>query len=114
MIHATPTFDDYCTIQNRTSDSDGMVDNETFTPQATPVRCRVMKAASRRKTTPDSTEKVQYGVFIFATILLPRNVTIAAHDRIVHEGNTYDVAEVNRPKFRKQVTHQIAICDVRA
>jgi hypothetical protein len=106
-------LNDHCTILNRTTKS-GMTDSEKWTAQPVPVRCRVMKQVSRRKTSSDSAEKVKYGTFVFTNIVLLKSAVIEIHDRISHENRTYDVIEVSRPRNSRGVNHLVAICDVRA
>src|SRR5438874_1820493 len=108
------TLNDRCTIQNRTVDSKGDVDNETWKPQERPTPCRVMKIVNRRRTSPDSAEKMQYGTFVFTNIVLSKKAVIAIHDRIDHGGRMYDVLEVVGARDARGLHHQVAICDVRA
>ncbi len=107
-------LNDQCTILNRTENKAGMVDTETWTAQALPVRCRVMKQINRRKTSPDGAEKVKYGTFVFTNIVLLKSTVIDIHDRISHENRMYDVIEVSQPRDSRGVHHLVAICEVRA
>lgn len=106
-------LNDRCRIQTRVV-TPGMVDTEVFTPQATETRCRVIKQPSRRRTSPDSAEKIQYGTFIFTNIVLPKNAIIVIHDRVEHKGRVYDVLEVIEARDGKGPHHLVALCDARA
>lgn len=105
---------DSCVIQNRSIDSSGKIDNETWTSQTTTTRCRVIKQVNRRRSSPDGSEKVQYGTFVFTNIVLPVATNVLIHDRIVHRGRVYDVLEVIETRDAKGPHHLVALCDVRA
>ncbi len=105
-------LNDRCTILTRTVDKTGKEDTQSFTAQPTPTRCRAMKRASKRHTGTDGSGKIQYGTVVFTTFVLPKNATIAVHDRISHEGRTYGVMEVVRPRNARAVNHIVAVCDV--
>jgi len=107
---------DRCIIQNRTVDTSGKVDKETWTSQATQSKCRAITTTSKRRSSPDSAEKVQYGTFVFMTFHLPKNANIAIHDRIFYpaiNGRTLDVIAVIEAGSTKG-HHLVAQCDARA
>ena len=105
-------LNDFCTIQKR-SVTAGMVDTEVFT-DGNPTRCRVIKQVSRRRSSPDSAEKLQYGTFVFTNIILPRTAALTIHDRIKHRGRSYDVLEVIEGRDSHGLHHLTALCDARA
>jgi hypothetical protein len=95
----------------------GKVDTETWKSQADATRCRVMTQVSRRRTSPDTAEKVQYGTFVFLTVVLPKSAVIAIHDRILYpvkNGQVYDVMAVVPARDGKGPHHLVASCDARA
>ena len=110
-------LNDLCVVQNRTVDSSGKVDNETWTAQAAPVRCRVIQKIARRQTSAEGAEKVQYGTYVFLNVVLPKSVVIEIHDRIlwpVTGGRVYDVMAVVPARDGRGLHHYVANCDARA
>jgi len=104
---------DRCVIQNRTIDPSGMVDDETWTAQAQPSKCRAITTITKRRTSPEGSEKVQYGTFVFLTLILPKQTNIAIHDRVELNGKVFDVIAVVAAG-RTSTHHLVAQCDARA
>ncbi len=112
-----PYLKDLCIIQNRVVNTTDKVDIEDFVAQATPTKCRAMIYTTKRRSSPDTAEKVQYGTFIFMTFILPKTAVVAIHDRIMYppvNGQVFDVAAVNTPGTARKDHHIVARCDARA
>ena len=110
-------INDHCTIQNRTADTTGKSDTETFTAQATPTRCRVITQVSRRRSGASDAEKLQYATLVYTTFALPKTASIGIHDRIAYpvtNGQTFDVIAVIQARDAKGVRHLVAQCEGRA
>lgn len=76
-----------------------------------------MTSVNRRRTSPDSAEKMQYGTLVFLTVALPKTANISIHDRIVYpvaSGKVYDVMSVVQARGARSVSHIVASCDARA
>lgn len=109
----TSLLNDSCVIQTRTVDTSGKTDTESWVAQA-PTRCRALKKVSRRQSSPEGAMKVQYAVYVAVNFALPNSSNVAKRDRIVHDGLTYDVIEVQKPRDRSGRHHKVAVCDVLA
>lgn len=98
---------DSCTILAR-SVTAGKIDAESWTAQATPTKCRVLKQAI----SPRSTANTQRSTVIRTRFALPPTAVIALRDRIQHGQRVYDVIEVTpATDGTGRHSHTVAVCE---
>lgn len=103
----TALLPDRCRIQNRSVDSTGKTDAETWAEQTADAPCRALIRIVRRY----AAEKAQHATFVEAKFALRRDENVAIRDRIKHKGRIYDVIQVNHVYDRAGAHHMVAICE---
>lgn len=100
-------LNDTCTLQARTVNTSGMTDTETWADVET-VPCRKLT----RTAVLQNAERTQHATAIKTRFVLPVDASIEIRGRIVHNGRTYEVAEVIIPFGRTGQHHKVAVCEV--
>lgn len=98
---------DRCTIQNRTVDTSGKTHVESWAAQAAPTPCR---ALIRIANSYDA-EKARQATSVRARFALPKTAVVAKRDRILHDGEVYEVIKVVKPFDAAAQHHTVAICE---
>lgn len=83
---------DTCTIRKVTRSDDGQGGfTETWSDRASGVACRLASVRSQRSERPEGEQLAAYSRWV---LTIPHDQAIEESDRVVHDGETYEVAHL--------------------